>query len=200
MLVTGLANAGAHEKLAGYFGISVELQRRIGTFILLFSMVEQQLEFVLLQRNVPGPDFAFATDKMTISDRLKAIRALAASEPEVAAGLIIAADLGDLLAEVRHTVAHGAPIAPGRLEKNRSWFGEPRKRPFAALTLSEPALDASAIASEILFRLLSAIGARLAGENEMADLLAPPAEDMQALQSASVTIREAVGRNADRSP
>ena len=199
MLVTGLAKAGAHEKLAGYFDIGVELQRRIGTFILLFSMVEQQLEFMLLQRNAPGPDRVFATDKMTVSDRLKAVRALAATEPEIAPDLILAADLGDLLAEVRHTVAHGAPIAPGQLEKNRSWFGEPRKRPFAALTLSEPALDAAATASEILFRLLSAIGARLAGEGEMAGLLTPPVADMQALQSASATIREAVSRSADGS-
>jgi hypothetical protein len=200
MLVTGLAKAGAHEKLAGYFDISVELQRRIGTFILLFSMVEQQLEFMLLQRNAPGPDLVFATDKMTISDRLKAVRALAATEPDVAPDLILAADLGDLLAEARHTVAHGAPIAPGKLEKNRSWFGEARKRSFASLTLSEPALDAAAAASEILFRLLSAIGAHLAGEREMAGLLIPPAEDMQALQSASATIRAAVSRSADGFP
>lgn len=200
MLVTGLAKAGAHEKLAGYFDISVELQRRIGTFIVLFSTVEQQLEFVLLQRIAPGPDFAVATDKMTISDRLKAVRALAASEPDVAPDLILAADLGDLLAEVRHTVAHGAPIALGKLEKNRSWFGEARKRPFAALTLSESALDAAATASEILFRLLSAIGAHLAGERELAGLLTPPADDIEALQSASTTIREAVRRSADASP
>ncbi|MDE8653893.1 hypothetical protein [Novosphingobium album (ex Liu et al. 2023)] len=197
MLVTGLAKAGAHEKLAGYFDISVELQRRIGTFILLFSMIEQQLEFMLLQRNPPGPDRVFATDKMPVSDRLKAVWALAANEPEIAPDLILAADLGDLLAEVRHTVAHGAPIASEKLEKNRSWFGEPRKRPFAAVTLSEPALDAAATASEILFRLVSAIGARLAGEREMAGLLTPPESDMQALQSASATIRVAVSRSAD---
>lgn len=200
MLATGLGKAGAHEKLAGYFDISIELQRRIGTFILLFSMVEQQLEFMLLQRNAPGPDLVFATDKMTISDRLKAVRALAATEPDVAPDLILAADLGELLTEARHTVAHGAPIAPGKLEKNRSWFGEARKRSFAALTLSETALDAAATASEILFRLLSAIGAHLAGEREMASLLKPPAEDIQALQSASSTIRAAVSRSADGSP
>jgi hypothetical protein len=194
MLVSGISKADAHEKLAGHFGISVELQRRIGTFILLFSMAEQQLEFMLLQRNAPEPGRVFATDKMTISDRLKAVRALAATEPEVAPDLILAADLGDLLAEVRHTIAHGAPIAPGKLEKNRSWFGEPRKRPFAALTLSEPALDAAATASEVLFRLLSAIGARLADEREMAALLTPSVEDMHALQWASATIREAVSR------
>jgi hypothetical protein len=199
MLVTGLAKASAHEKLAGYFDISVELQRRIGTFILLFSMVEQQLEFMLLQRNAPGPDGVFATDKMTVSNRLKAVRALAATEPEIAPDLILAADIGDLLAEVRHTVAHGAPIASGKLEKNRSWFGEPRKRPFAALTLSESALDAAATASEILFRLLSAIGAHLAGEREMAGLLAPPVADMQALQSSSATIRNALRRSPDGS-
>ena len=53
---TGLATAAPHQKLAGYFGISVEVQRQIGTFIILFSMIEQVLEFVLMQRGEAMPD------------------------------------------------------------------------------------------------------------------------------------------------
>lgn len=191
---TGLATAGAAQKLAGYFGISVEVQRRIGTFIVLFSMIEQSLEFVLMNRNAPRPDGQWPTDKMTIADRFRAIRALAETEPDLQHELMIVAELGELLMEARHTVAHGAPIETARLEKNRSWLGEPRKRAFAALELSEPALDAAADAGEILYRLLNAIGARLAGSPEYAELMMPSLEELRSLQSAEGVIRSAMSK------
>jgi hypothetical protein len=192
---TGLGMAGTHQKLAGYFGISVEVQRRIGTFIVLFSMIEQALEFVLMQRNEPKPDAQWPTDRMTVGERLKAIRRLAESEPGLARELTIIAEMGELLMEARHTVAHGAPLGMARLEKNRSWFAEPRKRPFAALELAEPVLDAAAVAGDVLYRLLNAIGARLSGEAAIADLMAPDLEEMQSIQVAASAIRTAMGRS-----
>lgn len=194
--VARLAIADAHQKLAGYFGITVEVQRRIGTFIVLFSMIEQALEFVLLQRSEPKSDGHCPTDRMPVSERLKAIRALAESEPELAHELTIAAELGELLMEARHTVAHGAPLEMARLERNRSWLGEPRKRPFAALQLNEPVLDAAAEAGEVLYRLLNAIGARFSGQAEIAELMAPDLEEMQSIQAAASVIRTAMVRSA----
>lgn len=192
----GLATATPHQKLAGYFGISVEVQRQIGTFMILFSMIEQALEFVLMQRSEAKPDGQWPTDGMTIGERFKAIRVLAKSESELAHQLTIAAEMGELLMEVRHTVAHGAPLGTGRLEKNKSWFGEPRKRPFAALELTEPALDAAADAGEGLYRLLNAIGASLSGQIDVAKLMAPGPDDMQSLQAAASILRTAISRSA----
>lgn len=191
---TGLANASPHQKLAGYFGVSVEAQRRIGTFIVLFSMIEQTLEMVLMQRSKPRPDGRWPTDQLTVAERFKRIRALARSEPELAKELAIAGEVGELLMEARHTVAHGAPIGNARLERNQSWFGEPRKRPSSALQLGEQALDAAATAAEILYRLLASIGAGLSGQAEVADLMAPRPEEMLALRSAASTIRTAIER------
>jgi len=71
--VTGLATAGTSHKLAGYFGISVEVQRRIGTFIVMFTMIEQMLEFVLMNRDEPKPEPREATIPPTLSKRLKVV-------------------------------------------------------------------------------------------------------------------------------
>ena len=177
-------------------GISVEVQRQVGTFIILFSMIEQALEFVLMQRSEAKPDGQWPTDGMTVGERFKAIRVLAKSESELAHQMTIAAEMGKLLMEVRHTVAHGAPLGTGRLEKNRSWFGEPRKRPFAALELTEPTLDAAAEAGEVLYRLLNAIGASLSGQVDVAKLMAPGPDDMQSLQAAASILRTAISRSA----
>lgn len=193
----GLATADSHTRLEAFFDISVERQRRIGTFVVLFSMVEQQLEFVLLQRSeVPLVGEIPFTDRMTISDRLKAIRALAGSEPLLTNELVLAAELGEVLADARHTVAHGAPLESGRLERNRSWFGETRKRPFASLQLTDAALDATACATEILFRLLGSIGSRLAGHDEMADLMTPSEDQLSAAKQAAVIVRQAMAESS----
>jgi len=190
---SGLATASPHEKLHAFFGIDIGLQQRVGAFVVLFSMIEQQLEFVLLTRSKPpSADGILPTDRMTVSDRLSALRALAPSEPSLATDIELIADVGEALMTARHTIAHGAPLEHGRMERNRSWFGEQRKRPFAALQMGEPVLDAAVTASEILFRLLGSIGASLSGQHDVAAVMAPSAEDKNIASSAVGMIGQAM--------
>jgi hypothetical protein len=188
----------AHEKLSRIFGIDVEVPRRIGTFIVLCSMVEQQAEFVLLQRRGPGNCGPSAVDRMTMSERLKAIHAL--NDPAIPGALEMAARLGELLTNARHTIAHGAPTGWKRLERNRSWFGEHRKRPFAALSLSMEDLDGAALIGDTLFRQLASIGAHLAGEPDFSAAAMPNADEIEQALAVADRLQEAMSRNPSLAP
>lgn len=192
-LYTGLATAGVHRKLEAFFQIGVDRQRRIGTFIVLFSMIEHQLEFALVnpEKGMPAGEIP-PTDRMGVTDRLKALRQRSVDVPELSSIIELAVGIGEVLTEARHTVAHGAPIAPGRVERNRSWLGEVRKRPFAALELSEDVLDAAATAGDVLFRLLGAIGAVQAAQIDMARAMLPDQQQIDAAVAATDLIRSAM--------
>lgn len=192
-LYTGLATTGVHQKLEAFFQIGVDRQRRIGTFIVLFSMIEQALEFALLnpEKGWPAGEIP-PTDRMGVTDRLKALRQRSLDVPELSSIIELAVGIGEVLTEARHTVAHGAPIAPGRVERNRSWLGEARKRPFAALELSEDVLDAAATAGDALFRLLGAIGAAQAAHIDTARAMLPDQLQIEAAIAATDLIRRAM--------
>lgn len=195
-LFTGLANAPVQTKLHAFFGIDEETQRQIGTFVVLFSMVEQQLEFVLLtkSREIAVGQIP-TTDRMTVSDRFKALRALAEEEPLLLGCVEYAANLGEVLMTARHTVVHGAPMEHGRVEKNRSWFGEVRKRPFSALQIDGTILDSASMVADTLFRQLGSIGAWLSGNFDVATAMEPGETERETAKAAAAVIAEAL-RNA----
>lgn len=155
---TGLSTAPPHIRLEAFFGIDVELQRRIGTFIVLWSMIETSAEHAVWAL---GDEKIAAsrpsTDRMSISDLLKRLGALRASISNQALAKILDGLIATArhLAEIRHTVAHGRPAAPqggaSELQRNPSWFGEIRTRPATSLALSTEVLDRIAEIASTVF-------------------------------------------------
>lgn len=161
-LRTGLATAPPHKKLDAFFGIGVETQRRIGTFVVLCSMLEMQIDHVAI--TLKG-DLSKAkpvwTDKLVISDMIVATTKLLDRIKHEGLREIVRQALGaaeDLLV-IRHTVIHGVPLAAtstdaGALVRNKSWFGEMRRRQSSQIEMDNQLLDEATAIVDILFKTL----------------------------------------------
>lgn len=148
---TGLSTAPAHRRLEAFFGITGDHQRRVGTVVLLCSMIERDAEILcwMLAGEEPATGVR-STDKATISDLLKRLRKAAEGPVSIeyrplasllTATVQAAADLFD----VRNTIVHGRPVvdpvgAPS-LTRNPSWLGESRSRPATTLAITDDVLD-----------------------------------------------------------
>lgn len=159
-LTSGLSTAPVHRKLEAFFQIDVETQRRIGTLIVMFGMVEQGAEFALLhlkgERLVP--DRIPSTDGLTALERFREIRLCADRRADASVKMLrLIADIGTDLTVVRHTVVHGVPRGNANLDRNGSWFGERRKRQHARVGLTHALLDTAADVADVLFKALSGI-------------------------------------------
>ena len=169
--MAGLASAPPHEKIAGYFAVSVDIQRRIGTFVLISSLVEQTLEHLAwtLRPEIPT-DKPVWTDRYQTSDLIKETLKLSEDiKPDSLRGI---AQKGlsacDNMLTVRHTVIHGrlaggvSGLGPS-LARNKSTLGEIRKRQQSTVALKADSLDAAGHVMERVFMILSAVGIALAG-------------------------------------
>lgn len=167
-LIIPVNTAGAQRKLEVFFGITPETQRAVGTFMLVFSMVEQAAEVAVLALSGEALEGrAPSTDRMMVSDLFKAIRRqIADAEDQAVRDLFAsAADMGDDLAAIRHTVAHGRPFADEGgpvLRRNSSWFGETRRREQTTFPLSVEMLDQASAAADLLFMTLVRLAATAA--------------------------------------
>lgn len=151
MLHTGLSDAPAFRRLEAFFQIDAEHQRRIGTLVVLCSMIERDLEILcwVLAGQDPATGVA-TTEKAPASELVKRLRTGAAAvEPAALADLLIEATetTADLF-EIRNTVVLGRPMVgpdgASSLARNPSWFGEARRRPASALPVSNDVLDLAA--------------------------------------------------------
>lgn len=151
MLHTGLSDAPAFRRLDAFFQIDTEHQRRIGTLVVLCSMIERDLEILcwVLAGQDPAAGVA-TTEKAPASELVQRLRtgAAAIENAKLANFLIEAAETTTDLLEIRNTVVHGRPMvgadgAPS-LARNPSWFGETRRRPAGALPVSNDVLDLAA--------------------------------------------------------
>lgn len=148
MIFTGLSTASPSRRLEAFFQIDVEHQRRIGTAVVLCSMVEREVELLCWAlSNEPFEATVKSTDRAQTSELLKRLaKAGATLEPRDLADLLsITAETAASLFEVRHTIVHGRPM-PGAqggaaLIRNPSWIGEARSRPTTAITITDDNLD-----------------------------------------------------------
>lgn len=195
----GLASAPPHEKVAGYFGISVEIQRRIGTFVLLSSLLEQQLEFLAWTL---GPAFDESkpvwTDKLQISqvveETIKHCEKIeeGRARDQVVQTLRACADM----LTVRNTVVHGRLLGGAQglgpsLARNKSWVGEMRKRERSSLVLDPDKLDAASHVLNRLFMALAAFGAALSGA-PAAEFMLERLTDLEEVCRTAAAMREEV--------
>jgi hypothetical protein len=165
-LYTGLAAASASRKLEAFFGIGPGLQQRVGTMVILWAMIEGQVERAVW--TLEGERFPAgrpSTDAKQIGDLVGRLiaAAKAVQDPAVATLLQIAATATADLAEVRNTIVHGIPWgqSAGRptLARNASVLGETRKRPATSLEIDEATLDEIASALDTLFMVIGRVAA-----------------------------------------
>lgn len=192
----GLSTAPTHEKLSGYFGLPAEVQRKIGTFVLISSMVEQQLE-VLAWAFKPKiiSEKPVWTDKFPISDLISEISKLCQQIKDEGTKqqlLLVLAACNDMLT-VRHTVVHGR--LRGRtdttgvlLARNDSILGEARKRERSVLSLKPDNLDQASHIMDRLFMAVSAFGAAVSGA-PVAEFMLERLTDLDAIYAAARTMK-----------
>lgn len=168
-LYTGLATASASRKLEAFFGIVPELQQRVGAVVILWAMIESQVERALW--TLEGEQFPAgrpSTDAKQIGDLAARLCASAkvVPDPAVATMLQAAATATAELAEVRNTIVHGIPLGQteGRqtLARNVSFLGEARKRPTTSLQIDEALLDEIAAALDTLFMVIGRVASLVA--------------------------------------
>ena len=144
-----LSKSPAHEKLSALLNIDIELQRRIGTFVVMSSMVEMGVETLAVSlKNEPIGDEPIWTDKKQISDLIKDTQKLCGGIEHADFRNLTASALdaiNDMLT-IRNTLVHGRPFSfttgnVPHLLRNATWFGEKRTREETALRLDLPSLD-----------------------------------------------------------
>lgn len=163
-LHTGLATASPSRKLEAFFQIDAETQRRVGALIILFSMVEMQLEFaVWILAREPLSDQPISTDKAQASDLVRRLRQLAhvIDDEGLRAVLHTSLDIVDNLLVVRNTIAHGRPLGAeagqALLARNASLLGEVRRREATTLVTDAATLDRVAEVADLMFRTVGRI-------------------------------------------
>lgn len=197
----GLSSAPPHEKVAGYFGIDVEIQRRIGTFVLISSLLEHQLEMLAWTLGPAIEEGKPAwTDKLQLSVIIdEAIKLCDKIKDAEVKGRVIQTlrACADMLT-VRNTVVHGRLVGGAQglgpsLARNKSWIGEVRKRERSSLVLSPDKLDAASHVLERLFMAVSAYGALLAG-SPLADFMVGRLDDIEEVCRVAGEMRQEVLR------
>lgn len=206
-LKTGLATAAPHEKIDGYFGIDVEAQRRIGTFVVMCSMLEMQVERVAIcLKGQLEPGERIWTDGKVISDLIAEATKLLGRIPQEEVREVVRLALGvagDLLA-IRHTVVHGVPIgataeSKAVLARNKSWFGEVRRREQSQVAADGEVLNHAATIADLLFRVLGCSMSALGGHWPV-DLLLRETDNLRAAAARAAEMKkQALVPRTDRS-
>lgn len=201
-MATGLAIAPAHEKLAGYFGISIEVQRRIGTFVLMSSSLEQNIEILawsLKPEILPGKPIW--TDKLQISQIIGEVTKMSQSklpDSEFKNDLLSVLQACEDMLVVRHTIVHGR--LRGRTEetdvmlsRNDSIIGETRNRERTFLSLKNDKIDEACHILDRLFMFIAAFSAAISGAPVAGFMLERLTDLKEVCESARAMREEALG-------
>jgi hypothetical protein len=157
MHYSGLATATPSRKLDGYFGVTPEIQQRVGAFILIWGMFEVASEpLIWLLRNENPVGEKAITDGKPISEWLKILDEASFSHGGYVrdAVKLICGTATDLLV-YRNAIIHGRLSASSNgpfLISNNPWIGEKKKKPVRLAVITKTELDAAAGVAETLFR------------------------------------------------
>lgn len=142
------------------WGITPEIQRRLGAFGVVWGMFETNLERAVLslQGETIGPGVRPSTDGTPIAEWIKILAQPSTRIPRSEHGLLeYASEAATDLMEYRHAVVHGW-LMPSSLGlsfiRNPRWKGELRKRPSNEAYVSERLLDMAIDASWVLCQLV----------------------------------------------
>lgn len=161
---TGLSAANGATKLDVLFGVTLEMQRRIGTFIVVWGMFElscEPLVWALYNEDPTGKHPS--TDRKPISDLLSLLDTWVEKNTThdfVEQVSLLYATAQDLVA-YRNAIIHGRVFAGPAFMSNVPIWGELRKRPAATAHINEQLLEMAAEASDTLFKCGSLIAASI---------------------------------------
>lgn len=159
------------------WGITPEIQKRLGVFGVVWGMFETNLENAVhsLRNERIGPGVRPSTDATPIADWIKVLGQPSTRIPAGRHGLMEYASLAAIdLMEYRHAVVHGWLVPAKDLGfssfiRNPRWKGETRKRPSNEAYVSERLLDIAIDACWVLCQFVWVV--RVACERpEKADL------------------------------
>jgi hypothetical protein len=190
---TGLSNATAAEKIHAFFGITVEMQRRIGTFVVAWGMFEVNCEpLVWTLRNEDPKDKIPSTDRRPISELLISMHKWSEDEPshKFSQQVALLSTVADDLLYYRNAIIHGRAFPGPSFVSNAPIFGELRKRDSSTAHVSEQLLDMAAEAANILIKSLGGITAYFSQDISLSPNFIPTmTASLQRAQSLASEIR-----------
>jgi len=161
-----LANADASQRLHTFFGVSPSVQKKVGTFILIWGKFECTIELLIWSTKGETPaGVRPSTDARPVSvliDNLRTWAKSTADDPLLTA-LVLTCEIADNLLEYRNAVVHGRIFEGGKFTSNGSLLGELRKRQETTVHVSEGVLDRAIRAADVLERATGLISAVYAG-------------------------------------
>jgi hypothetical protein len=184
----------AVEKIKVFSGISLELQRRIGTFIVAWGMFEVNCEPLVWKLRNEDPAGKFpTTERMPISELLDVMSKWSKEFPshEFAKSVDMLSTIAGNLLIYRNAIIHGRAFPGPSMISNASLFGEKRKRPKSTAYLSDQLLDMAAEATSILIKSLGVITACYSMEISMSsEFITIMIEKLERAKSIAVEIRD----------
>lgn len=159
---TGLAKANSATTLDAFFGVTIDMQRRIGTFIVVWGMFEVSCEPLIwaLQNEDPTGKHP-STDRKPISDLLLMMTAWSEKNEthDFSSHVAILSSAAQDLVAYRNAIIHGRVFIGPSFIANAPVWGELRKRQKATAHTSNHLLDMAIDASDILFKCAGLIAA-----------------------------------------
>ena len=197
---TGLSTTSPSKKLEAFYGITEDIQLRVGTIVILWAKIEQCIELALW--TIEGEKFIGgrpSTDTKTIGDLCARLNAASQKFDcqNIGAMLHTSAKAIQNFSEVRNTIVHGRPLSDSAgtpmLIRNDSILGETRKRPKTLLSVSEITLHDIALSLDLLFIVISRLSILFA-KKEFVDssLVTDLKSDLEAAAQKAQIIREAI--------
>jgi hypothetical protein len=197
---TRVGSATAAEKIKVFFGITVEMQRRIGTFIVAWGMFEVNCEPLVWKLRNEDPTGKFpTTDRRPISDLLDSMRTWSAEFPahKFSKPVDLLSTIAHDLLDYRNAIIHGRAFPGPSMISNAPLFGERRKRPKSTAHLSDQLLDMAAEATNILIKSLGLTTACFSDDIPVSlEFITAMTENLERARSIAVEIRD-TGNAAD---
>jgi hypothetical protein len=160
----GLTKANSATKLDAFFGVTIYMQRRIGTFIVVWGMFEVSCEPLIwaLQNEEPTGKHP-STDRKPIIDLLLMMAAWSEKNEihEFSRHVAILSSAAQDLVAYRNAIIHGRVFIGPSFIANAPVWGELRKRQKATAHTSDHLLDMAADAADILFKCAGLIAASI---------------------------------------
>lgn len=164
---TGLANATVSRRLEAFFGITPEIQRQIGTFVITWGMFECDIETLIWLATSEEPHGKRpSTDAKQISQLINELRswAKASASTSLRAPLVAICEGADNLLAYRNAVIHGRLMEGPRFVSNDSLVGELRRRAKATAHISPELLDMAIDTADILHQGIAKVCLVFAGQ------------------------------------